>query len=371
MRRTKRYATELMPVSEIAHDGVRLAAGGRRAVLECATLAFGIKGEIEQRAIVDGWAALLNSVAHPLQVIVRSTRIDPARVAPIAEGEPGQAPLRDSYARLLEDLAGERRILERRFYVVVPWDPPLRAERAAGDGIEAVEQRVSWVSEALRRLDLEPRRLHDHELADLLRLTLDPAAALQPLAQDDALGDVRSLLAPAGFNESPGFVSVGERVARTLAVVRYPTRLQLGWLGDLQSMDGDVDISLHVQPGAGQTAMSFLARRIAELSSTIRVSEERGSRGDPFRRAALQDALELQDRLAQGSERLFDTSLYFTVWARSLEELEPATQRLEALLGTRLIHTRRLLFQMRPAFLSTTSRRRPAGYCGAARTSRR
>src|SRR2546430_16991506 len=90
MRRTKRYATELIPVSEIAHDGMRLAAGGRRAVLECATLAFGIKGEIEQRAIVDGGAALLNSVAHPLQVIVRSTRIDPARVAPIAAGEPGR-----------------------------------------------------------------------------------------------------------------------------------------------------------------------------------------------------------------------------------------------------------------------------------------
>ncbi len=353
MRSTKRYVTELIPVQEIAHDGVRLVAGGRRAVLECATLAFGIKGEIEQRAIVDGWAALLNSVAHPLQVVVRSARIDPMRVAPIGTTEPSHAALRDSYSRLLEDLAGERRIVERRFYVVVPWDSPMRAKRARADGIEALEQRVSWVAEALRRLDLEPRRLRDHELADLLRLTLDPAAALQPLAEDDALGDVRALLAPAGFSESPAFVSVGDRVARTLAVVRYPTRLHLGWLGDLQSMEGDVDISLHIQPGAGQTAMSFLARRIAELSSTIRVSEERGSRGDPFRRAALQDALELQDRLAQGSERLFDTSLYFTVWARTLDELEPATQRLEALLGTRLVHTRRLLFQMRPALLST------------------
>src|SRR5207244_11596494 len=100
MRPTKQYATALIPVREIAHDSVRLSAGGRRAVLECATLAFGIKGEIEQRAIVDGWAALLNSVAHPLQVIVRSTRIDPARVAPIAEGEPRQVSLRDSYTRL-------------------------------------------------------------------------------------------------------------------------------------------------------------------------------------------------------------------------------------------------------------------------------
>src|SRR5205809_4211221 len=127
MRRTKRYATELIPVSEIAHDSVRLAAGGRRAVLECATLAFGIKGEIEQRAIVDGWAALLNSLAHPLQIVVRSRRIDPGRVAPMAQtADPARAPLRDAYYRLLDELAGARRVVDRRFFVVVPWDPPLR-----------------------------------------------------------------------------------------------------------------------------------------------------------------------------------------------------------------------------------------------------
>ena len=126
-----------------------------------------------------------------------------------------------------------------------------------------------------------------------------------------------------------------------------------GWLGDLQAFDGDLDLALHVQPNTGPAVMSFLERRISELTSTVHLSEDHGGRADPYRRAALHDAVELQDRIAQGSERLFDVSLYLTVWADGADDLDAATRRLEALFGTRLIHTRRLLFQMRPGLVST------------------
>src|SRR5207249_8753458 len=131
----------------------------------------GIKGEAEQRAVVDGWATLLNSLSHPLQIVIRSRKVDPSAVAPLPPVDDSRrAPLRDSYRRLLDELAGERRILDRRFYVVVPWDATVAQRRpTVGQGVEVLEQRVSWVTESLRRLDLEPKRLRDHELADLLR----------------------------------------------------------------------------------------------------------------------------------------------------------------------------------------------------------
>src|ERR1700730_14854006 len=153
-RATKRYARELLPLEAIAGDALRLPGGALRAVLECPTLAFGIKGEAEQRAIVDGWATLLNSLSHPLQIVIRSRKVDPAAVAPLPTGDDAAtAPLRDSYRRLLDELAGERRILDRRFFVIVPWDAPSgRHGRHEGQGVEILEQRVSWVSESLRRL---------------------------------------------------------------------------------------------------------------------------------------------------------------------------------------------------------------------------
>lgn len=350
----RRSARELVPIDTIAADALRLRGGGMRAVLECATLAFGIKGEAEQRAVIDGWASLLSSLPHALQIVIRSRKVDPLSLAPLPAAADGPgAVLRDSYARLLDELAGRRRIVDRRFFVVVPWDPAsLRRTLEPREGLAVLEQRVRWIAECLRRLDLEPRRLANHELAELLRRSLDSTTGLQPVASDDTLGDAAGLVAPAAVAESPGSLAIGERLTRALVVVRYPARLQPGWLGELQSFEADLDIALHLTPSAGPATMAFLERRIAELSSTLRVSEEHGGRTDPYRRVALFDALELRDRLAQGSERLFDTTLSFAVWASSPDELDTTTRSLEAHLGTRLVHTRRLLFQMRPGLVT-------------------
>jgi len=344
-----------VPLEAIAADALRLRGGGLRAVIECSTLAFGIKGEAEQRAVVDAWISLLNSLAHPLQILIRSRQLDPAGLAQLpAREDVTTVPLRSSYRRLLEDLADQRRIMDRRFYVVVPAESGGRGrDPADGESLAVLDQRVHWVEVCLRRLDLQPRRLRDHELAELLRRTLDPVAALQPMAGGESLTDAAVLVAPAAFAEGPSLVSVSERVARTIAVSRYPSRLHPGWLGDLQSFETDFDLSLHVEPSAGPSVMAFLDRRIAELSSTMRLAEQHGGRADPYRRAALQDALELQDRIAQGSERLFDASLYLTLWASGAADLDAATRRLEALLGARLLHSRRLLFQMRPGLVSS------------------
>ncbi len=349
-------AHELLPVLAAADRAVRLRDGGLRAVLECQTSAFGIKGEAEQRAVVDGWASLLNSLPHPLQVVIRTRELAPsALLSSAATHPPALAALSESYRRMVEDLAGRRRVLDRRFFVVLPGPVPDRRRRTSNHAgnLEILDQRVSWVTECLRRLDLEPRRLGGRELADLLRRALDPVSSVQPIAEDDDLRDLPGLIAPAALAERPSSLSVSERWTRTLVVTRYPARLHPGWLGDLQAFDGDLDLALHVQPNTGPAVMSFLERRISELSSTVHLSEDHGGRADPYRRAALHDAVELQDRIAQGSERLFDVSLYLTVWADEADDLDAATRRLEALFGSRLIHTRRLLFQMRPGLVST------------------
>ena len=171
--RLRRSARDFLPVEAIGPDWLCVRGGGLRAVLECPTLAFGIKGEAEQRAIIDGWAALLNSLSHPLQITIRSRRLDPDLLAP-AHPDSGQAHgvLRESYGRLIEDLVGKRRVLDRRFFVVVPYDRPAGQRRSSGgEAAAALEQRVRWIDGSLRRLDLQPRRLTGVELAELLRRT--------------------------------------------------------------------------------------------------------------------------------------------------------------------------------------------------------
>jgi len=358
---------ELLPVAGVEGAALRLADGGLRAVLECPTLAFGIKGEAEQRAVVDGWASMLNSLQHPIQVLVRTRGLDSWPEPDANAGEDARlAELRDSYAGLMGQLTSSRRLVSRRFFVVVPWDPSslpsgigrllgTRSAKRAGaeDGHAALDQRVAWVSESLRRIDLEPLRLTGSALTRLFLQTLCPeTAATQPVPSDDKLDDWPGLVAPAAVEELPFDIRIGNFLARVLGISRYPTRLHPGWLGSLQAFEGDVDVSLHVRPSPSQAVMSFLERRVAELSSTVRLAEEAGRRADPFRRAALEDVEELQDRLARGEERLFEASLYVALWADDQSELDSSTQRLEGLLGARMLHSRRLLFQMEPGLLS-------------------
>ena len=138
--------SDLLPVQSIKDATLILRGGALRAVLECQTLAFGIKGEAEQRAVVAGWSSLLNSLTHPLQVVIRTRRLDPSALATPA-GE--RHALRDSYRALVDSLSGERRILDRRFYVVVPWEAP--RSRPHKMGMRVLEQRVSWVADRDRK----------------------------------------------------------------------------------------------------------------------------------------------------------------------------------------------------------------------------
>jgi hypothetical protein len=251
--------------------------------------------------------------------------------------------------------------------VIIPWEGPpktpaqawlpvwgARSSAASESGAQQLAQRVRWTAESLRRIDLDPVQLSTPELTALFYETLCwDTARRQPLPKDPEGADWPSLVAPDGFEELPAELRLGSRLARTLAISRYPRLLRPGWLESLLRFEGDLDVSLHVQPSPMGAVMSFLERRIAELSSTVRVADESGRRADAHRRAALADAEELQDRLAQGLERLFDLSLYLTIWGTSSQALELATRRVEAVLGSMLLHSRRLLFQMEPGLISS------------------
>jgi hypothetical protein len=364
---------DLLPVRSVDGNTVHLAGGGARAVLECPPLAFSLRGEVEQQALVEGWSDLLNSITHPIQVLVRTRPLESLtdREAPLNVASRGGARLRRSYLGLLRDLSAGRRLVSRHHYLVVPCDPApiepdswlgrlrevglnrLRPATAAASP-EVLAERVRWATDSLQRIGIAAVRLESLELGRLLHsVMVGDLAARQPLAPTmEGLG-LAELAAPAAVSEAPSRLAVGERFARTLAVTAYPRLLRPAWLESLLQFEGDLDLSLHIQPSPTERVMPFLERRIAELASTVRVAEEAGRRPDVFRRAALDDADALQERLARGEEKLFSASLYATLWADSIDGLDAATRRFEAILGSNLIQSRRLLFQMLPGLLST------------------
>lgn len=67
---------KFLPISSIEQDVVILKSGGIRVVMRAHPINFDLKSETEQNAIVYGYQSFLNSLQFPIQIVVRSRRLD-------------------------------------------------------------------------------------------------------------------------------------------------------------------------------------------------------------------------------------------------------------------------------------------------------
>ena len=179
-------------------DGVvRLASGEYRAVLEITGSVGPVDDDVRQEAVLAGFAACLNALSFPIQLVVRATPVDLARYLAgleehAARGLPGElAMLARDHASFVQGLARQRMLLERRAYVVIPaqaasvggWPTwlPARARPAEAPRFEAARRQLTFrceeLSRQLGRCGLVARRLSDLELAQLYLACWSPERA--------------------------------------------------------------------------------------------------------------------------------------------------------------------------------------------------
>jgi hypothetical protein len=179
-------------------DGVvRLASGEYRAVLEVAGTVGPLDDDLRQEAVLAGFAAFLNALSFPVQLVVRATPVDLGRYLATLEERAGQglpgelAMLARDHASFVQGLARQRTLLERRAYVVIPaqaapvdrWPSWLPARRRPADGPhrEAARRQLTFrceeIGRQLARCGLVARRLGDLELAQLYLACWSPERA--------------------------------------------------------------------------------------------------------------------------------------------------------------------------------------------------
>jgi hypothetical protein len=226
MSRIRSVQTAHLGVDAIEDGVLHLANGQQRAVLEVGSVNFGLKGEIEQEAIVASYAAFLNSLSYPVQILVRvlgidieAYLVDLERRLPHA-GSDRLAELGRDHIAFLRRLAHRRTLLERRFYLVVPgagqghrrgrlW--PFRSGRHAngsgdgranGEALPEINRRCEEIARDLGRAGLSVRRLEGPELAQLLYACWCPdLARIQRFRRD--LADYTSLVVHAAPRGEP------------------------------------------------------------------------------------------------------------------------------------------------------------------------
>src|SRR3989338_1635059 len=161
------------------------------------------------------------------------------------------------------------------------------------------------------------------------------------------------LIAPPSVEVDFRYIRVGEKYYRTYFVVDYPRFVSPDWLSILIDHKQTMNISMFAYPMEREDILSNLKRKIAEMEATIDSDMEQGLEADPKVKAALEDAMALQEELAKGIERFFLFGLYITLSANSVAELDQKSKELVSLLASSMIIIKPATLQMEDGFKTT------------------
>ncbi|MEK7633080.1 MAG: hypothetical protein AAB473_04830 [Patescibacteria group bacterium] len=131
---TQRY----LDIAEIREDCVVMKDGTLRAVLMVSSINFALKSEDEQQAIIQGYMQFLNGLDFPLQVVIQSRRMNvDGYLASLKAQEDTihnellRTQIRD-YTSFIKELVELGQIMQKRFFVVVPYDPAEGSDKGKG-----------------------------------------------------------------------------------------------------------------------------------------------------------------------------------------------------------------------------------------------
>lgn len=152
--------------------------------------------------------------------------------------------------------------------------------------------------------------------------------------------DPMDIISYEGLEERADHLVIDGAYVRTLFISGYPFTASSGWLNPLITFNHNVDISYHLAQVEATRALPRLHRKITELESTKRAMVKDGKIVGPEITDPLESAMELRDKIQRGQEMLFQVSIYVTLSAASLPELDKTTQILESSLASRLFFTK-------------------------------
>lgn len=202
-------------------------------------------------------------------------------------------------------------------------------------------------------------------MADLLKTITDslPIGNKKPTTVDPTLTQaeqiargmltMRDILAPGAMEIDFTYLHIGNMYYRTLFVAGYPRQVGANWLSPLINFSTSLDISMFYYPMSTKEVLKKLRRKITEMQASLMTQQNSGKIPSPDVELNLEDATHLQDELVEGSEKFFQFSLYITIPAESLEELNSITKQMENILGGMMIITKPATLQMTQGFKST------------------
>jgi conjugal transfer ATP-binding protein TraC len=165
--------------------------------------------------------------------------------------------------------------------------------------------------------------------------------------------NLKDLIAPSSMRVESAFLELNGKFISTLFVTTYPRYISVGWFEPIINMSLTMDIAMYFFPIPSGIVLKQLKKKIGSIGAQIMSDREKGAPRDPLQETAFQDIEKLRDDLTQGIEHFFQFGLYVTVYSNTQKELEQAVETLETTINSKLVYTRRSIWQTEQGFNST------------------
>ncbi len=327
--------TKLVDLQALDGGFALLSSGALRSALEVEPLNLALQDDPFRDQMWRQYRRALSALTGPVSLYSLTAPLAGETVSPSA------APVTDSGPswcdrRFRADLVAAHQIQTQRHFCVV-WAKgrsPLPGLGVRGLGRVPLprpsvdlEQRSRALEAGLSRIGLHAKRLDDGSWFAALQACTGGRSGRRP-------HDFPSWLAPTKVIVEADSLCLDGRFCRSLQLSGFPRRVEMGWLAPLVlAPPCTIRMVQHVYPQAKLASLGHLRRRIRGFETSLQVDRLRGHRPDQGTRAALSDALELEQRVLLEEERLFRLGVTVTVEADSRSALEDAWHWVRAILA--------------------------------------
>jgi len=291
------------------------------AVMQVTPINFSIRTKEEKEAIILGFQKFLNGLDFPIQFIVSTNSLNIDEYLNSLKKR-ADSTLFNDFSNFMKETIDKNQMRNRNFYLVISKKSDLDIQ-------------CNVCKERLEGIGLKVERLNNKQILTNLHDFFNDITAKRE-TKEEFNNSLHYLIAPNYVKDAIDSVILNNKHCRIISAVGYPRIVESGFLDKIISSNDDFDISIHIEPFSVETVMVALNREIQKQRADLYAEQLKHSI-NPSLEIKLNDTLKVLEELQKGSQRLFNVSLYINCKAKSKEELDFLTKKVEAELNSMMI----------------------------------
>lgn len=142
---------------------------------------------------------------------------------------------------------------------------------------------------------------------------------------------LKDMMAPPSFDRTEfDHLGIGDRVMRSFLLSGFPKHIMVGWADKLYNYDGDLDMTIHINPMDEREAIDELTDKITQYEAQLDVESEKGQTRNMTRLGnQITELVREREKIEQNYISMFQVQMICNLYGKTVDQLDKETQMLD------------------------------------------